>query len=356
MPEPVKKNNSSRWITTGIGLFLLTKLKAILALLKLSKFGGTLISMIISIAAYAWAFKLPFAIGFVLLLFVHEMGHVIAARIKKLPVSTPMFIPFLGALITLKKNPRDAVTEAYVAFGGPLLGTLGAIAVFAAGVWMDSGLLISIAYTGFLLNLFNLFPIHPLDGGRISAAVTRWLWLVGLIGGLAYIIYDFSILLAIIWALFAWELYSKYVGKRKKKGMPEAVSLVCSVDLTALEQAGAFIPGEAHRRELPFEVFPAQDGEQMVRFRWEGLDMQAEVQVPEEAVVSQVWVTGVRRDEASGQLHIRCEVRYEDKALKRYYEVPVKTRWMYGTAYFLLAAFLCAMMLISHSMLSNYVL
>lgn len=83
------------------------------------------------------------------MIFIHEIGHVLAAKQKGLPVTAPLFIPFLGALITMKRNPRDAVTEAYIAYGGPLLGTIGATAAFALGVYTDSNLLISIAYTGF---------------------------------------------------------------------------------------------------------------------------------------------------------------------------------------------------------------
>ena len=87
--------------------------------------GGT---MLISIAVYAWIYGWRYAVGFVALLFVHEMGHFIAARQRGLPVGAPTFIPFVGAWIDMKQMPHDAETEAYVGLGGPLVGSLGALA------------------------------------------------------------------------------------------------------------------------------------------------------------------------------------------------------------------------------------
>ena len=92
-----------------------------------------------------------------------------------------MFIPFLGALITLKQLPDNAWAEAKVAIAGPILGGLGAAAVWGLGVYLDSDLLVALAFTGFFLNLFNLAPISPLDGGRIVAAIHPGLWLAGLL-------------------------------------------------------------------------------------------------------------------------------------------------------------------------------
>ena len=91
-----------------------------------------------------------------------------------------MFIPFLGALITLKRLPDNAWNEAKVAIAGPILGGLGAAAVWGLGEYYDSELLVALAFTGFFLNLFNLAPISPLDGGRIVAAIHPVLWIVGL--------------------------------------------------------------------------------------------------------------------------------------------------------------------------------
>lgn len=143
---------------------------------KLLLTGG---SMLLSLVIYAQIWGWPYAAGFLALLFAHEMGHVIAAAQRGLPVSAPAFIPFLGAFITLRDQPRDAETEAHVALGGPLLGSFATFAVYFWGRETDSRLLLAIAYSGFFLNLFNLLPISPLDGGRIMAVLGPRIWFLG---------------------------------------------------------------------------------------------------------------------------------------------------------------------------------
>ena len=146
---------------------------------KLGKFGGTALTMIASLVIYAWIFGWGYAAGFIGLLFVHEMGHYLAARRRGLAVGAPTFIPFVGAWIELKDTPRDAETEAFVALAGPVVGTLGAFACYLAAREYDSRLLLAVAYSGFFLNLFNLIPLSPLDGGRITGAVSPRLWFLG---------------------------------------------------------------------------------------------------------------------------------------------------------------------------------
>ena len=153
--------------------FILPALKFLPILLKS---GGT---MLISIWAYALFFGWRFAVGFVLLMFVHECGHLIVAKKFGLPVSAPVFIPFMGAFILLKDQPRNAWMEACVGIGGPILGSLGALACNLLGQTFNMPLLIALASTGYLLNLFNLMPVGFLDGGRIVTALSRWLWLPG---------------------------------------------------------------------------------------------------------------------------------------------------------------------------------
>jgi Zn-dependent protease len=172
-PQPASRRpgNFLGWI--GAGAILVAKYGFLLL-----KTGG---SMFVMIWLYSMAFGWPFAAGLVLLIFVHEMGHVIAAWRLGLPVSAPLFIPFVGAMIVMKQNPRDAWTEALMAYGGPLAGCLGSWACWALGVADQSPLLLAIAATSFLLNLFNMIPFPPLDGGRICAAVSTWFWFVGLL-------------------------------------------------------------------------------------------------------------------------------------------------------------------------------
>jgi Zn-dependent protease len=141
------------------------------------KSGGT---MLFSIWIYATIFGWQFAVGFVLLMFVHECGHLLVARKFGLKVSAPVFIPFMGAFILLKDAPRNAWMEASVGIGGPLLGSLGALVCHSMGQMFDAPTLIALASTGYFLNLFNLLPVGFLDGGRIVTALSRWLWLPGL--------------------------------------------------------------------------------------------------------------------------------------------------------------------------------
>lgn len=157
-------------------------MKALLFLLATGKLGKLFItagSMVLSIFAYAWAFGWPYAVGFVALIFVHEMGHYVAARRRGLAVGAPTFIPFVGAWIELKDRPHDAETEAYVGFAGPFIGTLGALGCYFAARATDSMLLLALSYAGFFLNLFNLIPLSPFDGGRITAVLSPRLWLIG---------------------------------------------------------------------------------------------------------------------------------------------------------------------------------
>ena len=158
---------------------LLTKLKMILLLLPKVKLLATAGTMLVSLAAYAWLWGWQFAAGFIALLFVHEMGHAIALRREGIKASAPMFIPFLGAVISARSLGDDAVAEARVGLAGPILGSVGAAACII--VWQATGsdLWRALAFTGFFLNLFNLLPVVPLDGGRAMAAMAPWMWFLG---------------------------------------------------------------------------------------------------------------------------------------------------------------------------------
>src|SRR5438128_796689 len=142
----------------------------------LLKSGGTMLLMIWVYTAM-WGWK--FGVGFVLLLLVHECGHLIVAKKFGLKVGAPVFIPFMGAFIALKEAPRNAWMEACVGIGGPMLGTLGALACNSLGEIFDAPVFIALAWFGYFLNLFNLTPVGMLDGGRIVTALSRWLWLPG---------------------------------------------------------------------------------------------------------------------------------------------------------------------------------
>jgi Zn-dependent protease len=166
--------------------------------LKWGKLATTAGTMLLSLVVYASIWGLPYAAGFIALLFLHEMGHYVAARQRGLDVGAPMFIPFVGAWIALKEVPHDVETEAYVAMGGPLVGTVGAVLCYLVGRSTDTTALIAISYAGLFLNLFNLLPVSPLDGGRITAIISPRVWLFGAPLMLAVLLYRPSPLLFVI--------------------------------------------------------------------------------------------------------------------------------------------------------------
>jgi Zn-dependent protease len=157
-------------------------IKLLMLLLTAGKLGKVLLTggtMLLSVFAYALIYGWWYAVGFVLLIFVHEMGHYLAARQKGLDVGAPTFIPFVGAWINLKELPHNAEVEAYIGLAGPVMGTVGALACYFVARDTGSQLLLALSYSGFFLNLFNLIPLSPFDGGRITAVLSPKIWLLG---------------------------------------------------------------------------------------------------------------------------------------------------------------------------------
>lgn len=146
------------------------------------KFASVLVSMLVSIAAYTLLWGWEFAVGFVLLLLIHEYGHVLQLRREGVRATKPLFIPFLGAVIGMREMPKNAVAEAKVGLAGPAAGTAASLVVL--GIYGATGAEFwrALAYTGFVLQLFNLAPVLPLDGGRAMAALSTRLWLLGWLG------------------------------------------------------------------------------------------------------------------------------------------------------------------------------
>jgi Zn-dependent protease len=184
-PQPA--SGLKRWGPMGVLLALvLGKLKWLLVLVKFAKL-KTLLTMLIAVWAYGSIWGLPFAVGFILLIFVHELGHGLVMRQQGIPAGAPVFIPFVGAVIAMKGMPRNAYVEALVGIGGPALGTVGAAVCLAIAWTTQSQFWYALASTGFLINLFNMLPVSPLDGGRIAGVISRWLWLVGFgLGGFLF--------------------------------------------------------------------------------------------------------------------------------------------------------------------------
>ncbi|MGD0273153.1 MAG: site-2 protease family protein [Gaiellaceae bacterium] len=194
---------------------LLVKFKAVVLIIFKLKLFTTAATMVASIGAYTMLWGWRFAVGFVLLLFVHESGHVLEARRQGLPVSTPVFIPFLGAAIFLREMPPNAWKEARLALAGPLVGSLGAAFCWVLASVYHSNLLLAIAYFGFFLNLFNLLPVVPLDGGRVAAALHPAIWIVGLAALVALVIVTPNPILLIILVIAALDLYHRWSARHQ---------------------------------------------------------------------------------------------------------------------------------------------
>jgi Zn-dependent protease len=198
------------WAPIAFVGFVLWKFKAAFAAIFKLKLFTVVGSAFVSVAAYALIWGWQFGLGFVLLLFVHELGHVAVAKYQGLPVSAPVFIPFMGALILMKEMPQNAWREAQVALGGPILGALGALACWGAGEALDSDLLVALAYVGFLLNLFNLIPVLPLDGGRAIGAVHPVFWALGAaVLVVAAVLWLSPVVLLLVAVLGGFELYGR---------------------------------------------------------------------------------------------------------------------------------------------------
>ncbi|RIK39923.1 MAG: peptidase M50 [Chloroflexi bacterium] len=215
--ERTATRNKRGWLApfTAVLLFVATKFKIIFAAVKSVPLFTTTFTAVVSIGAYALAFSWQFAVGLVVLLFIHEMGHVFVLRRYGVPATAPVFIPFMGAFIGMKELPRNAVMEAYVGLGGPVIGSIGAMAAW--GLYMLDGhtIFLVLAYIGVLLNLFNLLPVLPLDGGRIVGAVSRWIWVVGYAAAVLFLIARPNPLLLMVLLFGAPELWN---AVRSRKG------------------------------------------------------------------------------------------------------------------------------------------
>jgi Zn-dependent protease len=197
---------------------LATKAKVLFLALTKVKAVTTLGTMFISIAAYTLAFGWPFAVGIVLLLFVHEMGHVIQLRREGVEASAPIFIPFLGAMIAAKSLGEDAAAEARVGLAGPILGTLGTLIPLAIWLVTGSDLWQALAYVGFFINLINLLPVLPLDGGRAMAVLGPKVWIVGiLIAVAATVIFLGPFMLVFVLLLGGPELYHRFKNRHSEE-------------------------------------------------------------------------------------------------------------------------------------------
>lgn len=158
------------WKFKGVLLLILSKGK--LLLMGFTKW-KTLLSMLLAFGAYWTIWGWAFAAGFVLSIYVHEMGHVWALRRAGLAASAPMFIPFVGAFVRLKEAPRSPIEDARIGLGGPWWGLGAALACLGVYQVTGSPIWAALVHVGAFINLFNLIPVWQLDGGRAFAPLSR---------------------------------------------------------------------------------------------------------------------------------------------------------------------------------------
>jgi len=192
----------------------LAQLKGLIFLLPKIKLLAFAASAAVSVVAYGLLWGWAFGGGFVVLLFVHEMGHVIQLRREGIKASAPFFIPFLGAVVMANLWSGDALREARVGLAGPVLGTIGAALCFPLYWLTGDHLFLALAYVGFLLNLFNLLPVLPLDGGRAMAAMAPWMWFVGFLALIPAAIFLHGPIIFLIIILGGREVWVRWHQRR----------------------------------------------------------------------------------------------------------------------------------------------
>lgn len=182
-------------------------------------------SFVVTIVAYTTQFPLGVVTGFVVITLIHEIGHAVAIRAKGLRAGFMVFIPFIGGAVTMKDQPRTVYDDAIIGLAGPVFGTLATLATLQVYKWTSDPLYLLIAFVGFGLNLFNLLPIGMLDGGRISAAITKWMWVLGG-GAIVYKVFDqpnpLTILIAV---LAAFQVYASIVREKTDPRFYEITAL-----------------------------------------------------------------------------------------------------------------------------------
>ena len=215
-PSPAPRTGGRRLLGPLLvaGALALKWGKAALLLLPKAKVLTTSASMLVSVAAYALIWGWRFAVGFVALLFVHEMGHYVQLRREGVRPSGMVFIPFLGAAVGTRSLGGSALAEARVGLAGPIVGSLAAAALIPVAAATDSDFWRALAFTGLFLNLFNLLPVVPLDGGRAMAAMAPWMWFVGF-GAAVTLMFLWPNPILILIALFgAMEVYRRWNMRR----------------------------------------------------------------------------------------------------------------------------------------------
>ena len=220
------------WKFKTVALLVLTKGK--LVLLGLTKL-STITSMLLFLGVYWSMFGWQFALGFVLSIYIHEMGHVVALRRYGIAASAPMFIPFVGAIVRLKQYPANVVEDARVGLAGPIWGFGAAVFCWVCALITGLPIWYALAHTGAWINLFNLIPIWQLDGGRGFRALTRSQRGTAVVAAAVMWLVTGETMLAIIGLGGIYRLFSKdYPAQGDKLALMQYVGLIVLLSMLVL--------------------------------------------------------------------------------------------------------------------------
>jgi len=171
-------------------------------------------SMLVTVAAYATQYRIGLVVGFVVVTVIHEVGHAVVIRAKGLHAGWMVFIPFIGGAVTIKDQPRTAYDDAQIGLAGPIAGTFASLVALQLYKWTNNPLYLLIAFVGFSINLLNLLPLGLLDGGRISGAITKWMWLIGGAALTYKTITHPNVLLVLVLLLSLFQVYASIVREK----------------------------------------------------------------------------------------------------------------------------------------------
>jgi Zn-dependent protease len=331
-----------KWGAIGVvGLLILSKLKWVLGILKFLKIPTTL-SMVVSLFLYGAVFGWMFAVAIIYLLFVHEMGHLWAAKRIGLRTSPAIFIPFVGALIGLKEMPKNAKDEAFVGYMGPLFGLFSivpAIVLYFITYQPFFGLVIAL---GSLINLFNLMPVSPLDGGRIISVVSTKLWIVGLLmlGVYAYVSGTTFLVFILIIGFMTW--WDRVTEEKKLNRLQVQIDLYEKY----IPSYRDYFQMEEEQR-MPF-VYVGMDVKKRHTYYLTEKILPVKEEKVEENIVNEFFDTFHRhfqtdeeREEEYDEICKKVEdLKGEKERVKHYYVATPNVKWTYFLAYILLVAVL----------------
>lgn len=367
----MKKKNG---LLTGIGaiaLFAFSKLKFLVVVLKLAKL-HTLLSLILSVGVYAIAYGWKFAVGLVYLLFIHEMGHMVGARMKGVPTSPAIFIPFMGAAVGMKEKPKNIKDDVFITYLGPLAGFISILPFFALYAVNKDPFWLVMLQVGAMINLFNLVPMMPLDGGHIARMLSNRLLILGMAGIITLTVMspDPILVLIVIFGLLQWFGMRKEERERSRKEI----------------QAEALRPfiGESKNIKAEFLSIEENDralwlNEQIYEYSQKANQLQAALREAEKKGDS-IWSSRPGNHYAKVEMELfgtrailaqlnewygedmpednRLERKYEElekelMASRKFFEVTAKDRWLVLIAYLLLIGVLSGSLVYAMNLLET---